>query len=190
MDIGSVLCDEKIMNKKTIAVLGALVLFWGLMQISRAETKATSAETVVMTTQERQPWGLGIATASAVTLTNTAATLWAAFDDGRSLQTYFGISSVDPFNFGFGSVLKVNVVGNQMSAAHLGCGFGLGTWSSPNKFFFNIVGVAGFHFQFPGVKEIQVHADAGPVMRLSSSSNNFSFGAFSPLLGLSLVYLL
>jgi len=143
-----------------------------------------------ITTVETHPWGLGIATAQQVTDTASALTAWFALDEIQSFQLYFGMDSTTPLNFGAGALYKRTCIGNSLSGMHFGGGVGLGDRSDPAKFFFRVTGVIGIHFDLPGVKDLYVQADAGPSLLLSSGSNNFSLKAFSPLLGLSLVYLL
>ena len=152
-------------------------------------TTVGTTTTTRYTTEQTYPWGLGVATAPMITETPTAVTLWLGFDDQKAIQAYFGIDSTTPFNFGAGAVYKRVIAGNLAGGLHIGGGAGFGSRGPDEKFFIRLTGVAGLHFEMPGIHNVFVQADVGPSLLISSAHNNFQVGAFSPLLGLSLIYM-
>lgn len=153
------------------------------------EPTTETITTRTTTVEQTFPWGFGVATAPAVTETTTAVTAYIHLDERQVVQAYFGIERTNPFNFGVGALYKRIVAGNQAGGLHIGGGGGVGSRATPSTFFFRLTGVAGIHFELPGIRNVLIQADAGPSFLASSGNNSFSVGALSPLLGLSLVYL-
>src|SRR5262245_56775033 len=72
--------------------------------------------------------GFGIATADSVVggaAGSTALSSLHLLDTKNTIQTYFGVSSTSPFQFGMGGLYKHTIAGNQENGLHAGGGLGL-----------------------------------------------------------------
>ena len=123
-------------------------------------------------------------------------TLTAVFDisSQEMVQVFLGVGGTSGvFQIGLGGLFKHTVTGSKALGLHIGGGFayanisnGVGGSNSAITF----AGVAGVHARFPGLERLALHFDAGPEVTIANSVTNFTLGALSPALGLSIVYYL
>jgi hypothetical protein len=130
------------------------------------------------------------------TLQNNSLTALFSLSPVDSLQFFFSIPSTYPsFSVGALGVYKRSLVEHGSSGLHVGAGFGVGSVTSTvsgvnlSSFGLSILGLAGVHFEIPGVSHLKIHFDAGPAFAWNSASgSNLSVGGLSSALGLSLLY--
>lgn len=138
--------------------------------------------------------GVGVASASRVTSTSTSLTSWFSLAKNHGVQTYLGLSSTQPVHFGIGGIYQYLLLGSLKTGVHIGGGIGLGNAGlaliAGDFFFVRVLGNAGAHFEFPGLRDFRFGFDAGPVFQIVGPEGfNASLGAFSSVLGLSVMYL-
>lgn len=117
-------------------------------------------------------------------------------DPDFSVQSYFTIGSTDPFCFGIGGIFRRTFYGSGRGGFHFGGGAALGTNAAltsattgmESKFFFDLMGVVGIHFETPSLPNFMFTMDGGPQLHIFNSNTDFSFNAFSPALGLGIHY--
>jgi hypothetical protein len=112
------------------------------------------------------------------------------------IQALLGVGGTQgTFQIGLGGLYKRTIAGTHAFGLHVGGGLAYENVSiaanggSGNNTFI-ITGVAGIHARFPGLERIALHFDAGPSLSLFNSTSNFTLGALSSALGLSVVYYL
>lgn len=135
---------------------------------------------------------VGLASSTGITRASTALTATFDLKSNFSIQTYLSIASTSPFNFGLGGIAKFTFTEISRNAGlHLGGGVGLGSMNvgagtaSKNEVFVHVLGNAGVHWRFSGLESILFSVDGGPVLSFFNSNTDFSVGAYSEILGLS-----
>jgi len=167
--------------KKSIYTLAVLVLASTFAVQAVAETKTRRTEvTTTTTTDGGSRIGVGYTTY------RDAFSVWVDLSHKLSLQPFLTVASSDPFNFAFGSILRVKVHGNDWSGFHVGGGFDLGTAGATKEFFLNIFPIAGFAFNVGN--NVGLSFDGGPMFHVTPSPFNFSLGALSTHAGASIHY--
>jgi hypothetical protein len=158
-------------------------------------TSTQSASDTASEASSDYVYGVGFATANHLTFTDTSVTGWLELGDGNAIQAFAALGGVDPFAFGIGGLFKRTVIGTQASGVHFGGGVGIGTTagggtsSANSNFTFALSGVAGFHFIVPNTERILINLDGGPTMTIVDDDVDFTVGALSPVLGLSVLFL-
>lgn len=135
--------------------------------------------------------GLGLATSEKITGSPTALTAMFDLRGDNWIQTYFSLPSTSPFQFGIAGLFKHTILETMNAGIHIGGGLGIGTLPNGeggHNFALAIDGVVGVHFAFPGASALRIDLDAGPSFQIVDGNTNFSIGALSPALGLSVLY--
>lgn len=144
---------------------------------------------------EFSKFGLGVASLGG----NSVITGWIPLGGSAGIQPYFSIPTTrGGFNFSAGGAFKTTIVGNYNSGFHLGGDVLLGNTStasvdpltglptSSSTFTASFGGLLGVHYR--PVSSILVQFDAGPQLNIAGGSADFGIGAFSTLLGASVIY--
>lgn len=109
-----------------------------------------------------------------------------------ALQFHLSVPSTSPFQFTVVSQYKRTITQSQNAGFHIGGGLGLGSLrvGVENGFALSVNGLAGIHFRLADAPKVQFHVDGGPVLSVIDGDANFTIGALSGLLGLSIIYTL
>ncbi len=155
--------------------------------IVSSQASSVSTSSAPSTGASNSRFGLGFTT---IIIGDTTPALSGQLDmsEKDTLQFILGVESSSPFNFGVGSAYKRTVSGGQLSGFHLGGGFNLGTrtvGAKPDAFYLNLSPLAGFHFAIPGVSQLLISADGGPIFQILDGNFNFVLSQASTILGLS-----
>jgi len=176
--------------KKSFYVLTVLVLASTFAVQAAAEgTRKRSVEAT--TTEGGGRVGLGYATfmdstQAANSFVKGAFSVWVDLSPKLSLQPFLSMQSSDPFNFDFGTILRVTIHGNESQGFHVGGGFDLGSAGAGKTFFLNIFPIAGFHV---GVSSnVALSFDGGPMFHITPSPFQFSIASLSGMAGASIHY--
>lgn len=150
--------------------------------------KAASAAESAPYSFSGQKWGLGVASAGDFTGGTSSLTALLKLSGEDAIQFHFTIPSTSPFQITAGGIYKHVIAESQNAALHLGGGAMLG--SLQNDFALSVAGVLGLSFHFSDIPRVQFHLDGGPMVTVLNGDTNFSVGALSSFLGLSVLYML
>ncbi|HAR43505.1 MAG TPA: hypothetical protein DCS07_12875 [Bdellovibrionales bacterium] len=175
------------------------------------KTASASAETAPATPSEPKRMAVGLASSDQLTRASSLTGI-IELDSKNLIQGYLAIPGSSPLQFSLAGIYKHTVIEQGTAGLHVGGGlaFGIAPKSaavlvgdavaeafggaagsdSTTAFFVRLGGVGGIHLPFPGTSNVMIHLDAGPVLNLQSDANDFNIGAFSGLLGASVVYYL
>jgi hypothetical protein len=140
--------------------------------------------------------GLGFSSINQLSGADTVVTGVLQLNPADLVQVFAGVPQTrGGFQFTLGGLYKHTIIGTQSAGIHLGGGMAVG---SLGAFAFSLAGVGGIHVAFPGVSQLMLHVDGGP--RFSFIDNNgaaaggpsktdLNLGAFSSILGLSVIYM-
>ena len=147
---------------------------------------AAQAEVVEGSSSNGKHYGLGFASVTTGIGNSTMLTGWIPFKPSMGIQAYLGIpTTAGSFNFLAGGAFKATVAGNSQAAIHVGGNLLMGALMSNFAVVFG--GLAGAHFNI--APSVLFSVDGGPQLQIVGGTANFSLGAFSSLLGASLIFL-
>ncbi len=160
------------------------------MALSQVSAQAATSTYPTYSVSSPTRFGLGIATTNNIDFGVTSLTGWVDLNNSTGIQMYFTIPQTSPFQIGFAGIIKHTMVENMNIGLHIGGGIGLADVpvGGAGKFGFALNGIGGVHFPFPGASNTRIDLDAGPSFRVVDGNSNFSVGAVSAALGLSVLY--
>lgn len=136
-------------------------------------------------------WGVGYSVSSLFTGSATTVTGMVRINPQDYFQGHLAIPSTSPsFELTCGFLYKKAIKESENAGLHLGGGMSFGSMrgGSGNEFVMFVGPVGGIHFSLGNARQVQFHFDGGPTFRILNNNNNFVLGAYSSLLGASVLY--
>jgi hypothetical protein len=161
-----------------------------LAKVSTLAPDAPSADESRSPAEGKPRFGLGLASVSGLTQTQTAITGWFELDRKNAFQGFIGFGGTSPVQIMGAALFKHLLAESGNAGFHLGGGFGIGATSAAasTAFGLTVTGVMGVRYSLGENSRTILQFDGGPLFSLVGSSSNFTIGALSANLGASIIY--